>query len=271
VVVPEKPRLPRCVCARPSSPLWNDGIPKLEVLFAARPDDGSGVIVPTQDKKNRSKYDFDTSVVNNAATELPDVTVLVTFARRDAAGQRIGATDRGLYFAGPLLPGRAVKWHVKAPGTEMRVEPSVVGMLEADRAPASANAFFELSRANQRIVRIHAAKMLAYHLDARAPDVLAALGAPNPGEERVLARIGRTMRPVFGCDPKLVDESLEVCLVNTTLSAAKTSAISLLGADDAPVGRHVLDIEIPVHDGVRVRLPVTKQPMPHEIDLELVK
>lgn len=271
VVAPEKPRRPRCVCARPSSPLWNDGISKLEVLFAARADDGSGVVVPKEDKKNRFKYDFDTSVVNNASTALPEVTVLLTFARRDPAGQRIGATDRGLYFAGPLLPGRAVKWHVKAPGSEMRVEPSLVGQLDPTSAPAPADAFFELSRANQRAVRIHAAKMLAYLRDARAADVLVALGPPNPGEERMLARINRAMRPVFGCDPKLVGESLEVCLVNTTLSSATVSAIKLLGTDDAAIGRHALDVEIPVHDGVRIQLPGTTKAVPAEIDLELMK
>jgi len=271
LVAPEKPRRPRCVCARPSSPLWNDGLSKLEVLFAMRPEDGSGVVVPKEDKKNRFKYDFDTSVVNNASTAVPDVTVLLTFARRDSAGQRVGATDRGLFFAGPLLPGRAVKWHVKAPGSEMRVEPSLVGLLDPASAPAPADAFFELSRANQRVVRLHAAKMLAYHRDARVADVLVALGSPNPGEERMLARINRATRPVFGCDPKLVDESLEVCLVNTTLSPANVSAISLLGTDDVAMGRHAVDVEIPVHDGVRFRLPVTTKAVPAEIDIELGK
>jgi len=271
IVVPEKPRLPRCVCARPSSPLWNDGIAKLEVLFATRPDDGSGVVSPVQDKKNRSKYDFDVSVVNNGPTDLPEVTVLLTFARRNTAGERVGATDRGLYFAGPLLPGRAVKWHVKAPGSEMRVEPSIAGTLSPTGAPAPADAFFELSKANQRVVRIHAAKMLAYYQDARAAEVLAGLGAPNPGEERVLARIRRATRPVFGCDFRPVDAGLEVCLVNTTISPVKPTAIAWLGADDAPAGRHVADVEIPVHDGVRIRLPVKTPPVPQEVELELAK
>ncbi|MBK9258816.1 MAG: hypothetical protein IPM54_03155 [Polyangiaceae bacterium] len=270
-IVPPKPRLPRCVCPRPSSPLWNDGILALEVLFAARPDDGSGVVVPMPDKRNRPRYDFDVSVVNNASTPLPEVTVLLTFARRDEAGTRVGATDRGLYFAGPLLPGRAVKWHVVAPGTEMRVEPSVVGMLDADRAPASADAFFELSRARLRTVRMHAAKMLAYHRDKRVHDVLAALGPPKPGEERLLARIARVSRDVFACDIKSVEASFEVCLVNTTLKPARVAAVSPLGADDAVAGRHALDVEVPVHDGVRVRLSATMQPLPQEMDLELVK
>ncbi len=269
--VPTKPRLPRCVCARPSSPLWNDGIAALEVLFAAKPDDGSGVVAPTLDRRNRAKYDFDVSVVNNAPKQFPDVTVLLTFARRNDAGERVGATDRGLYFAGPLLPGGAVKWHVKAPGSEMRVEPSVTGLLDPERAPAPADAFFELSKAKQRVVRIHAAKMLAYHRDPRALEVVTDLGAPNPGEEKTLARIARAVRPVFACEIKAVQDALEVCLVNTTLAAAQVSSLSLLSPDDAPTNRQAMSVEVPVHDGVRVRLPVAVKPVPAEIELELPK
>lgn len=271
IVAPEKPRLPRCVCARPSSLLWNSGIPKLEVLFASKPDDGSGVVVPVQDKKNRFKYDFDVSVVNNGAADLPEVTVLLTFARRNTAGERVGATDRGLYFAGPLLPGRAVKWHVKAPGSEMKVEPSIVGMLEADRTPAPADAFFELSKANQRVVRLHAAKMLAYHQDARATDVLTAMGAPNAGEERMLSRIRRATRPVYGCDVKAAENEWEVCLVNTTVNPVKPASISWFGEDEALLGRHPLDVEVPVHDGVRVHIPAKGPILPREVEVELPK
>lgn len=272
IVVPEKPRLPRCVCARPSSPLWNEGIRKLEVLFASRPEDGSGVVVPAQDKKNRSKYDFDVSVVNNAAAEFPDVTVLLTFARRNTKGERVGATDRGLYFAGPLLPGRAVKWHVKAPGSEMRVEPSIVGVVDADKAVAPADVFFELSSANQRVVRMHAAKMLAFHRDPRANDVLTSLGAANPGEELVLSQIGRSLRPVFACDVKPSAEAVEVCLVNTTLQPVKVSAISLLGANGTAVAaRETVDVEVPVHDGVRTRLSIKTSAPAVEADVDLAK
>ncbi len=271
IVAPEKPRLPRCVCARPSSALWNEGIAKLEVLFSSRPDDGSGIVMPTQDKKNRSKYDFDVSVVNNGPTDLPEVTVLLTFARRNSRGERVGATDRGLYFAGPLLPGRAVKWHVKAPGSEMRVEPSILGTLDPGRPPAPAEAFLELSRANQRVVRIHAAKMLAFLRDERTSEVLSSLGPANTGEERALARIQRALRPVFGCDIKATDDAVDVCMVNTTVKPVKISAVSLFGPDDVVTGRQTVDVELPVHDGVRVRLPGATKPPPTEVDLELAK
>ena len=271
LVAPEKPRLPRCVCVRPSSALWNDGISKLEVLFSSRPDDGSGVVVPVQDKRNRSKYDFDVSVVNNGSNELPEVTVLLTFARRNSRNERVGATDRGLFFAGPLLPGRAVKWHVKAPGSEMRVEPSIVGALDPGRAPAPAEAFLELAKANQRVVRIHAAKMLAFLRDERTSEVLASLGPANPGEERAIARIQRAMRPVFGCDLKAAENALDVCLVNTTVKPVKVTAVSLFGPDDVVTGRQTIDVELPIHDGVRVRVPMSTKLSPPEVELELAK
>jgi len=242
------------------------------VLFASRPEDGSGVVVPVQDKKNRSKYDFDVSVVNNAATDIPDVTVLLTFARRNSKGERVGATDRGLYFAGPLLPGRAVKWHVKAPGSEMRVEPSVVGALDADKAVAPADLFFELSSANQRVVRIHAAKMLAFHRDPRANQILTSIGAANPGEEVVLAQIGRSLEAVFGCDIKASAEAVDVCLVNTTIHPVKVSGISLLGANGTAVAdRAAVDVEVPVHDGVRTRLSLKTSAVAVEADVDLAK
>ena len=57
----------------------------------------------------------------------------------------------------------------------------------------------------------------------------------------------------------------------TKLSPAKTSAVSLLGPDDVSMGRQTLDVEIPVHDGVRIRLPETTKTVPAEIDLELAK
>ena len=49
--------------------------------------------------------------------------MLLTFARRDRRGERAGITERGLFWEGALGSGRAVKWHVEAPGTEVKIEP----------------------------------------------------------------------------------------------------------------------------------------------------
>lgn len=264
-VSPGEARLPRCVCARAASPLWNDGLPVLEVLLASRPEDGSGRVVPSE----RRGYDFDLSVVNNGATRLPDVSVLVTFARRDGQNRRVGVTERGLYWGRPLYPGRAIKWNVKAPGTEMRIDAPRLGLLEAGREPATPDAFFELSRARQRVVRIHAAKMLAYHRDPRALDVLTSLGPSTPDEEKVLARITRAARPVIACDLAPSGGALEVCLFNGSLSPQRVVAARTLAEGETPAQRAPLPVVVPVHDGVRVVVPLPQRPTPSELELEL--
>ena len=260
-----EPRLPRCVCPRAASPLWNEGLPVLEVLVASRPEDGSGRVLPSE----RRGYDFDLSVVNNGATPLRDVSVLVTFARRDGQNRRVGATDRGLYWGRPLYPGRAIKWHIKAPGTEMRIDPPRLGLLEPGREPASPDAFHELSRARQRVVRIHAAKMLAYLRDPRALEVLASLGPPSSDEEIVLARITRAARPVIACDLAPSSDALEVCLFNGSLSPQRVVAARTLPEGETPSQRAPLPVVVPVHDGVRISVPLAVRPAPSELDLEL--
>jgi len=40
----------------------------------------------------------------------------------------VGAVDRGLFWGGALAPGHAVKWHVAAPGNEVRFDTSVSGV-----------------------------------------------------------------------------------------------------------------------------------------------
>lgn len=272
---PEKNRLPRCVCPRAESPLWKDGVSTLEVLLSSRPEDGSGRVAPHSRKGGALAYDFDLSVVNNGATPLRDVRVLVTFARRTEEGRRVGATDRGLYWAQPLQPGRAIKWHLKAPGTEMRIEPSITSVLDAGHDPAPPDAFFALSQARQRVVRIHAAKMLAYHHDPRALEVLASLGPASPGEELVLARIARAARPVVACDAKRVAEFMDVCLFNNALEPRRVAALRVItqtdNATDTPGDALPVGVDVPVHDGVRVSVPHAAAALPSELDVELAK
>jgi len=271
-LVPAAPRLPRCVCARAHSPLWKDGIPLLEVLLASRPEDGSGRVFPTLRGGDRAGYDFDLSVVNNGAESLREIKVVVTFARRNAEGRRVGAKDRGLYWGSSLLGGRAVKWHLSGPGTEMRIEPSITSMLDPElQEPASPDAFFELGKARQRIVRIHAAKMLAYLRDTRANEVLTALGAPSPGEEIVLARIERASRPVIACDLAPGPEgALSACLFNGSVTPQRTVALREVPAEEGASPRRApLAVEVPVHDGVRVSAPLGGTGVPAEVEVEL--
>ena len=128
--------------------------------------------------------------------------VVATFARRDEHNERTGIKERGLFWEGELAPGRAVKWRVRAPGTEMRIDSDVRGKLGDGLQPAPAEAFWKLvDAARYRVVRLHAASMLAYLGDPRAMEALDRIGPPaGADEERTVARIRRAISSARVCD-----------------------------------------------------------------------
>jgi hypothetical protein len=267
---PKGPVRPRCLCRRADSPLWKDGLPALSILLSDQPDDGSGRVTPTIRQGRRPRYDFDLAVVNNAENPVYDVRVVLTFARRDENGQRVGVTDRGLFWEGALRPGRAVKWHVKAPGTEIKIESSVPGTLEqAGSLAADADAFYELLDARYRIVRIHGAMMLAYLRDPRALDAVRSLGAAPEGEALVVARIQRAAAPVFACDIGARDGSLEMCVFNSTAKpAGGLRAREIPAAPGGPARSFSIEGSIPVHEGEIISIPLEGGEPPQEIVIE---
>jgi hypothetical protein len=268
---------PRCACMRADSPLWKDGVPALSLLMFSGESEGATSIAPVPGPRPGSmQYNFDLAVVNNAARPQRDVRVTVTFARRNKKGRRVGAIDRGLFWEGELAAGRAVKWHVKAPGTEMRVDPSVTGMLEKGGIePASPDAFFALTSARFRAVRIHAAIMLAYLRDPRAEEAARGLGdSGSPDERRTLARLRRAMDPVFACGITVSGGALEACVFNASsqprsslelreippgLSSDAAATATSGGAAPLP-RRFPIEGAIPVHEGVRLRFPLEGEP-----------
>ena len=206
---------PRCICDRAASPLWKEGIPALQILTFASDDDlGSGV-APKEERPGSPRFELDVAAVNDGARPLRDVRVTLTFARRNKAGRRVGAVDRGLFWGGLLAPGHAVKWHVRAPGSEMRIDASVTGTLDdAGLEPAPAAAFAELTRSRYRAVRAHAALMLAYLHDPRGREAALALDGRTPEDRLLLARIARAASPVIACDAKIEDDRLGICVFN---------------------------------------------------------
>jgi hypothetical protein len=253
---------PRCFCERADSPLWKDGVPLLSVLLSQSPDDGSGAVTPAIRRGGRRpRYDFDLAVVNNAAAPVRDVRVVLTFARRDERGERAGVTDRGLFWGSVLAPGRAVKWRVRAPGTEMKIEPEIVGTLEkSGSAPAPPDAYFELMSSRYRVVRIHAAMMLAYLRDPRAREAVRSLSTASPVEAPTLARIERAAAPVIACDIKAQGGTLEACVFNAESKPAEGLTLREVsdGGDDsgAPLRSFPIEGAIPVHEGARVSFPL---------------
>jgi hypothetical protein len=258
---------PRCACMRADSPLWKDGVPALSLLMFTGESEGATSIDPVPGSRPGSmQYNFELAVVNNEARPQRDVRVTVTFARRNKKGRRVGVVDRGLFWEGELAPGRAVKWHVKAPGTEIRVDPSVTGTLEKGGIePASPDAFFALTSARFRAVRIHAAIMLAYLRDPRAEEAARGLGeSGSPDDRPTLARIRRALEPVFACGITVSGGVLEACVFNA--SSQPKSGLSLREIPPGPSAdaaapsltprRFPIEGVIPVHEGVRLRFPI---------------
>ncbi|WP_437274474.1 hypothetical protein WME90_24815 [Sorangium sp. So ce375] len=302
-----EPSFPHCLCDRADSPLWRAGVPILSLLGSTGPDDGAGVIAPIlrQDRADdagseagegqgeasvepgdagagpgeagrdagaprpaRGRYDFELAVVNNSGAPVSNFRVLLTFARRDRRGERAGITERGLFWEGALAPGRAVKWHVEAPGTEVKIEPGVTGMLDGETGVASPDAFFQLTRARYRVVRIHAAMMLAWHRDPRARDALVSLLPAAPAEEAMLDRIRRATADVIPCSVAVKEGRLRACLFNGGVAPVRGVTLREAAAGDGGAPRSwPIAATLPVHEGVEVSLPLEGSAAPEELEV----
>lgn len=246
---------PACTCERNDSPLWRSGLPVLSLIPIPKVTDGvsAASIAPTKDGDGASQYDFDIAVVNNSARSLHDVRVVVTFARRNTKGERVGATDRGLFWEGALKPARSVKWNVTGPGTELKIEFAERRMLSKDLLPADAEGFARLLKATQPSVRVHAAMMLAYLADPRAIDASKTLAPVTEGDKETLAQIGRAANPLRVCDVSFKKNVLEACVFNASASPLKEPAVKeVTTAPSARVSR--VGEPLPPKTGMRVTL-----------------
>jgi hypothetical protein len=246
----EAPEPERCLCARADSPLWEGGVPRLAVLTFHGDEEASAPLVARLDRSGAPRFDFDLAVVNNGARPVRDVTLTLTFARRTPAGRRVGATDRGLFWEGELAPGAAVKWRVKAPGSELRIDASVRGTLdETGIAPAAPDAFFHLTSSRFRALRIHGALMLAYLRDPRAESAVRALEVQGAADGPLLARIHRAAAPVFMCDVRRTEDRVEACVFN---ASSKVQSGLVLRHTASGAGSFPVEVDVPVHEGRRV-------------------
>jgi hypothetical protein len=262
------PTLPTCACSRSDSPLWRGGVPVLSVVPIAKPPSaalGSSTITPKLNRRGRGKYDFDLAIVNNAASALEDVRVVVTFARRNERGERIGATDRGLFWGGALEPGRSVKWSVKGPGTELKIEVEERRLLGAGLAPAPADAFARLLRTDKLPIALHAATMLAYLGDPRGREHVAALGELGPVDRSTAERIVRASQPLKVCNVRSEGDRLTACAFNGT--DEKLWGLTLVEVDgESGARRFPVPEPIPPRTGLVVKSE-TFGPAPEELVL----
>ena len=256
--LPPAPERERCLCVRADSPLWKAEIPVLSVLTFESDEGPITPPTPTPDRKGFPKYRFDLAIVNNGARPMRDVRLTLTFARRTASGKRVGAVDRGLFWSGVLGAGHAAKWHLKAPGNEVRTDVSVTGTLARSHLdPAPADAFFALTSARVRAVRVHAAVMLAYLRDPRADSAARALAARSPADAETLARVRRAAASVIACDVHREGERLDACVWNGATTPRRGLAVrEVLASPGAEPRIAPIDGAVPVHEGIRVRLDV---------------
>ncbi len=244
---------PACSCERAASPLWEGGVPVLSVLPTAKRREGRealGDISPRVDDRGVSRYDFDLAVVNNAAEALRDVRVILTFARRDVRGRRVGVRDRGLFWEGELDAGRSVKWGVRAPGTEVRIDVDEKRLL-GEVAPAPASSYQRLLGARQPLVRLHAATMLAYLGDPGAAEAARGLGELPPADELTRQRILRAVAPVRACDVHVEGGNLGVCVHNATSALVREATVVEVAPDGRGRRRSVGE---PLPPGAGIRL-----------------
>jgi len=262
-LIPPPPVVDRCTCQRANSPLWIEGIPIVSVVVAAR--DGSMEVAPRPGGK---RYDFFVFAVNNTNRPLHDVDVTLMFARRDKSGNRVNTAERGLH-ADRISAGTSARWRVRAPGTEYWIEPSRLGKLGTEANAAEADLFAALGAVKYPALRAHAAMMLAYLRDPRAKDAANSLVGGGDAVERLRAQILRAASPEFACAVTPSGTQFEVCVVNERNVVG--AGLQLVDASDAGLAsprRWPIPVDVPVHDGVRVKLALMAGPVPTDLALE---
>lgn len=229
-----------CQCARATSLLWENLVPKLSVLVLS---------TKLSQKGSRKHLELDIAVVNNSGEPMNDITLRVNFYERDpgASNLRHFSRHRVLFFEGPLEPGQAIKWSTEARGVEFELENPVEGDIgPGGDGAAPADAFAELLKANHRPVRLHGAMMLAYLGDPRARDgVLELQDALREEEAAYLRRVLSAAAPVHACEFKVSGvgptRAISACIYNSADKPADQLIVKVNGLENGislahPVG-----------------------------------
>lgn len=148
-----------CRCQRHASVLWRRPLPRLTPIVVARSDRTHG---------RHQHIELELVAINNGDFNLEHLNLSVVF-HEYAAGSAPRTIKRPLYYAGPLRPGRSVRWRVEGRGTRFEVLGPDLPALAADGSDtAPPDRFAVLTAAEHRPLRLHGAMMLAFIGDARA-------------------------------------------------------------------------------------------------------
>lgn len=255
VIVPA----PACTCDRADSPLWIGGIDRMTILSSNRPG--------TTSPERPSVYP-EIAIVNNSATDLRDIVMVVDFLHGGADGQKPRIVDKqDLFWEGVLAPGKAVKWRVRGRGDDFTVTSFVTGQLgDSGIEPAPADAFYKLAMtANTPSVRVHGTKMLAYLGDPRVTEGLDKLRSePQSGQSEeqaeqlatTLDQIATAARPLRVCST-IVEKSLQ----NPQQFVVKACVFN---AGDTPIDQSLITAQANFNDNVvHNRWTLTDKLAPH--------
>ncbi len=303
------PQHDSCDCVRPTSALWGRGIGQLSVLISPRigrvdrlwvkPGETAAVFHQSEDpssdaptessrqgddepdagpdargkaaKEPRSggEVEFDLAVVNNSATALNTVSLVVTFARRTATGRRTAIMERGLFYPATLKPAQAIRWRVRAEGTEFRVDCPVTDKLGTVPV-AEVAGFRRLLSARLMAVRVHGAMMLSYLRQPRARQDTMALGPLTALEENARKHILHTLEPLYVCERKLVQDGLSLCVHNGTKQLHRALLLAELDAPSAKRRSWQIDDLFLPGRGLRVVLSLDGARAPRALAVQTV-
>lgn len=234
------PERPACSCQRTNTALFGNGAPQLTILAA--PIKGGlatlwlepGQTYAVAHSDGDLDVELDVAVVNNGAVALAGVDLVLTFARRDAAGKRRHLIERGLSWPSELGPGESVKWRVTASGTELKIDSHFDARLgDGGLLPAGTDAFVRLGRARLPVVRLHGAMMLAYLGDERALPMAKGVDGLAVSAEHAKRGMLDAFEPLHLCDVAATGAGVKACLHNGTDSLHRAMVVSELGADPA--------------------------------------
>ena len=279
-----------CDCNISYSPLWHGGMGPLSVLVSMRKGSlgelwltpGKTYQVSFEDleaktdaenaeddeQAGRPRIELDLALVNNAALALKTVDLVVTFARRGSGGERRSIIERGLHWPKRLRPGEAVKWRIRARGTELRIDLHNKSATSGGSL-APADAFFKLADARMRAVRVHAAKMLAYLGDPRARPLARELSRLSALEEIARTQVLAALEPLRLCDVAHPPGGLEACLFNGSGVLQRGLIVRELGVDeprtwpvrDLFVAGRGLSVSLPLGDSNRLPAALVVEPL----------
>lgn len=230
-----------CTCTRADSVLWREPIPELSTLI---------IDSKVERKQKHSELKLEVAAINNGDKAIEELTLRVEFYEQDPppSSKLYSVANRPLYFAGPLGPGKAIKWSVEADGTHFKVHPPAAGAgqepitgdigAQGERA-APTNLLADLLNANHRPVRLHGAMLLAFLGDPRAQEAAQELRRALRDEEATyLRRLFEALGDVRGCELSVAPSGqVSVCAFNASRQPKGSLGVQLRALDAAVTHR----------------------------------